>query len=57
LGWALLQAAIQKAAASEANMIRTVFSRPNWPMRKLAAKASGKLDIVLDEMCVDVPLY
>jgi hypothetical protein len=46
LGWALLQAAIQKAAVCEANMIRMVFSRHNWPMRKLAAKASGKLDNV-----------
>jgi GNAT superfamily N-acetyltransferase len=56
LGWALLQAAIQKASACEANTLRMMFSRHNWPMRKLASKASAKLDIVLDEMCVDVPL-
>jgi hypothetical protein len=52
----LLQAAIQKASACEANTLRMMFSRHNWPMRKLASKASAKLDIVLDEMCVDVPL-
>lgn len=56
LGGALLQAAIQKAAASEADRLRMNFSRHNWPMRKLASKASLKVDIVLDEMCVDVPL-
>ena len=56
LGWALLQAAIQKARACEADAIKMIFSRHNWPMRKLASKASAKLDIVLDEMCVEVPL-
>jgi GNAT superfamily N-acetyltransferase len=56
LGWALLQAAIQKASGCEASTLRMVFSRHNWPMRKLAGKASAKLDIVLDEMCVDVLL-
>jgi GNAT superfamily N-acetyltransferase len=56
LGWGLLQAAIQKASGCEANTLRMVFSRHNWPMRKLASKASAKLDIVLDEMCVDVLL-
>jgi GNAT superfamily N-acetyltransferase len=56
LGWALLQAAIQKAGASGADTLRMVFSRHNWPMRKLASKASSKLDMVLDEMCVDAAL-
>jgi GNAT superfamily N-acetyltransferase len=56
LGWALLQVAIQIVADSQTNTLRMIFSRHNWPMRKLAGKASGKLDLVLDEILVDVAL-
>jgi GNAT superfamily N-acetyltransferase len=56
LGWALLRAAMQIAAQSEADRLRMIFSRHNWPMRKLADKAGGTLDIVLDELSVDVAL-
>jgi GNAT superfamily N-acetyltransferase len=56
LGWALLQAAVQKASQCEANTLRMVFSRENWPMRSLADKARPRLDFVLDEMCADVAL-
>jgi hypothetical protein len=31
-----------------------IFSRHNWPMRKLATKANRRFDIVLDEIFVDV---
>jgi hypothetical protein len=31
-----------------------IFSRHNWPTRKLAAKANGRFNIVLDEIFVDV---
>ena len=55
LGWALLRAAMQMAAdASKTNTLRMIFSRHNWPMRKLAAKANGRFDSVLDEISVDV---
>jgi GNAT superfamily N-acetyltransferase len=56
LGWALLRAAMQIAADSETNSLRMIFSRHNWPMRKLASKASGRLDVILDEISVDVAL-
>jgi ribosomal protein S18 acetylase RimI-like enzyme len=56
LGWALLRAAMQAAAESQTNTLRMIFSRHNWPMRKLANKACGKLDIILGEISVDVDL-
>jgi len=56
LGLALLQAAIAAAARADVGKLRMIFSRHNWPMRKLADKASGRLDLVLDEITVDVAL-
>jgi GNAT superfamily N-acetyltransferase len=56
LGWALLRAAMRAAADCPTNKLRLIFSRHNWPMRKLASKVSGKLDIILDEISVDVDL-
>jgi hypothetical protein len=55
LGWALPLAATRKAAdASNTDTLRMIFSRHNWPMRKLATKANRRFDIVLDEIFVDV---
>jgi GNAT superfamily N-acetyltransferase len=56
LGWALLRAAIEVASDAQANSLRMIFCRHNWPMRKLASKAGGRLDVVLDELSVDVTL-
>jgi GNAT superfamily N-acetyltransferase len=56
LGWALLRAAIEVASEAQANSLRMIFCRHNWPMRKLASKANGRLDVVLDELSVDVAL-
>ena len=56
LGWALLRAASQVAADAEMKTLRMIFSRHNWGMRKLAAKAGGRLDVILDAMVVDVAL-
>jgi GNAT superfamily N-acetyltransferase len=56
LGWALLRAAIEVAAGAQTSSLRMIFSRHNWPMRKLASKAGGRLDVVLDELSVDVAL-
>jgi GNAT superfamily N-acetyltransferase len=56
LGLALLQAAIDAAARADAGTLRMIFSRHNWPMRKLADKARGRLDLVLDEIAADVAL-
>ena len=47
LGSALLKAAIQWAAKTDRVMLRMVFSRCNWPMRKLASNAQARLDLGL----------
>ncbi len=31
-----------------------IFSRNNWPMRKLASRADARFDLVLDEIVADV---
>jgi len=54
LGWALLQSAMRLVADSETRTLRMMFPRHNWPMRKLAGKAGGRLDMVLGEITVDV---
>jgi hypothetical protein len=47
---------MQVAADPQTNTLRMIFSRHNWPTRKLASKARGKLDIILDEISVDIDL-
>jgi GNAT superfamily N-acetyltransferase len=54
IGSSLLQTAVEWSANSRHAALRMIFSRHNWPMRKLASKAGNKLDIVLDEMVVEV---
>jgi GNAT superfamily N-acetyltransferase len=56
IGWALLNSAMQIAAEVEANTLRMIFSRHNWPMRRLAGKTKGSLDLILDEISYDVAL-
>jgi len=58
IGTALLEAALQIAtAAGDTNKLRMSFSRRNWPMRKLASKASGRLDVIFDSISVEVDLF
>jgi GNAT superfamily N-acetyltransferase len=54
LGFALLRAAMQHARDGSLGPIRLIFTRDNWPMRKLVAKADARLDLVLDEICAEV---
>jgi GNAT superfamily N-acetyltransferase len=54
LGWMLLQAAMHWAAEADAGTMRLIFSRHNWPMRQLTAKAAARFDIVLDEICAEI---
>jgi GNAT superfamily N-acetyltransferase len=56
LGSALLKAAIQWAAKTDRIMLRMVFSRCNWPMRKLASNAQARLDLGFDEITADVAI-
>jgi hypothetical protein len=37
-------------------MIRMVFSRSNWPMRRLAGTANARLDLTLDEISAEIPV-
>jgi GNAT superfamily N-acetyltransferase len=53
--WALLQEAKMWASQRETSSLRLIFARDNWPMRHLAEKANSRIDIVLDEMCAEVP--
>jgi GNAT superfamily N-acetyltransferase len=55
-GTALLQAALQWASEAERIVLRMVFSRCNWPMRKLAGKADARLDLAFDEIAADVAI-
>ena len=52
LGFALLRAAAR--LVPENGNIRLIFTRDNWPMRKLADKAHARLDLVLDELCAEI---
>lgn len=55
-GSALLKAAIQWAAKTDRIMLRMVFSRHNWPMRKLASNAQARLDLGFDEITADIAI-
>jgi|ERR1700686_1861605 GNAT superfamily N-acetyltransferase len=56
LGSALLRAALQWAAETDRIMLRMVFSRHNWPMRKLASNAEARLDLGFGEITADVAI-
>lgn len=56
LGWTLLSSATAWARDADADSVRLVFSRHNWPMRRLAARACAKLDLSLDELNAEIRL-
>lgn len=56
LGSALLRGALQWAQRTGRAQLRMLFSRDNWPMRKLASKLDAKLDLVLDEIVAEVAI-
>jgi GNAT superfamily N-acetyltransferase len=56
LGWALLRAAASAATQHNTHALRMIFSRHNWPMRKLADKAKARFDLVLDEISADIAI-
>jgi len=55
-GWNLLSSATAWAQDADADSVRLVFSRHNWPMRRLAARACAKLDLSLDELNAEIRL-
>jgi GNAT superfamily N-acetyltransferase len=50
LGWRLLSSSMDWARSAKAEGVHLVFSRHNWPMRRLATRACAKFDLSLDEM-------
>jgi GNAT superfamily N-acetyltransferase len=55
-GWNLLSSATAWARDAEADSVRLVFSRHNWPMRRLATRACARLDLSLDELNAEIRL-
>ena len=56
LGTALMLAAMQWARESDRHTLCMMFSRCNWPMRKLASNAQARLDLSLDEISAHVAI-
>jgi GNAT superfamily N-acetyltransferase len=54
LGTALLFAALEWARHSRRATLHMIFSRTNWPMRRLASKAEPTFDLTLDELIASV---
>jgi GNAT superfamily N-acetyltransferase len=54
VGTALLFAAIGWARRSHRSCLRMMFSRHNWPMRRLAGKAEPRLDLDMEEFIASV---
>ncbi len=54
VGTALLFAAIGWARTSHRSRLRMMFSRHNWPMRRLAGKAEPQLDLDMEEFIASV---
>jgi len=53
-GWRLLRSSMHWAQKANAASLQMIFSRHNWAMRKLAAKARAKLDLSLDELNAEI---
>jgi GNAT superfamily N-acetyltransferase len=56
LGTALLFAALEWARHTRRATLRMIFSRTNWPMRRLASKAEPTFDLALDEFIASVAI-
>jgi GNAT superfamily N-acetyltransferase len=56
IGSVLLEKTIDWARRGEANTLRFVCERTDWPMRHFARKFGARLDLVLGQIVVDIPL-
>jgi len=57
LGTALFASAVSRAeTCSDRTTLRLIFTRHQWPMRRLAMKANARLDLVLEELWADIRL-
>jgi Acetyltransferase (GNAT) family len=56
IGSVLLEETIDWARRGKANTLRFVCERTDWPMRHFARKFGARLDLVLGQIVVDIPL-
>jgi GNAT superfamily N-acetyltransferase len=56
IGSKLLKEAMDWAGRRQASTLRLVCDRDNWPMRHFAKKFGARLDLVLGQIIVDIPL-
>jgi hypothetical protein len=46
LGWRLINASLRQATQMGARSVDLIYASDNWPMRKIAQKAGGTIDLV-----------
>jgi hypothetical protein len=46
LGWRLIDASMRQATQMEARSVDLIYASDNWPMRRIAQKAGGTIDLV-----------
>jgi GNAT superfamily N-acetyltransferase len=56
LGTLLLKATMNWASLRQANVLRLVCARTDWPIRHFARKFGARLDLVLGQLVADFPL-
>ena len=56
IGSVLLEETMDWARRGKANTLRFVCERTDWPMRHFARKFGARLDLVLGQIVVDIPL-
>jgi GNAT superfamily N-acetyltransferase len=54
IGSAFLREAMHWAVNADVSLLRMVFARDNWPMRKMASNAGARFDLVLSEITAAV---
>jgi len=56
IGSALLDEVMNRARRGKANTIRLVCERTDWPMRHFAKRFGARLDLVLGQIVVEIPV-
>jgi GNAT superfamily N-acetyltransferase len=56
LGTAMLSAAIAWSRYYDIDVLRFMFSRDNWAMRRLVASANARIDVSLDEINAEIDI-
>jgi GNAT superfamily N-acetyltransferase len=56
IGSALLKQAMDWVSSCDAHTLRFVCERTDWPMRHFARKFGARLDLVLGQIVIDIPV-